>query len=159
MMFNLANSKIQRREDLSGTMIHEGKHYLDDMRFEKKEEAMKKSDPDSDAATSEAASFFDTSYSLERDQKKRFEKYLRSNHETSAFAEDALNVLRHYSLEYIYANWLFLKTRIIHEYFNQQENLNHYALPQNLMEVYSIILEQALDLYEQEENGENPKTK
>jgi hypothetical protein len=153
IMLNIANVKMQRRENLTGILIHEGKHYLDDMREAKEEKALKESNPDSE----EASDFFNIDYKYETDNDKRMEGYLLSKHETSAFAEAALNYLKHYPIDYVYENWVFLKTKIIHEHLAQNDGIDYHNLSQKFLDAFSKIMDKALGLYEAEEQQRDKK--
>ncbi len=135
IILNVLNEKMQYRENLSHILVHECRHYIDDLLREKGNK------PRKSIVT----------------PKQGFVNYLNSEGEQNAFTEEALNILSQYNTEYVKRNWSALKTRIIKEYFGTTIEIpsrDRTAIMRSL----SRILDRALNLYINEKTSVSSET-
>jgi len=135
IMLNILNERMQYRENLSHILVHECKHYVDDLLTEK---GLR---PPIVRGTG----------------RESFSGYLKLQHEYEAFSEEALDILSQYDLDYIKKNWSALKNRIINEYF--METISPQASDKEaVIRELSKVLDRALTLYMEEKSATSPET-
>lgn len=124
IILNVLNERMQYSENLSHILVHECKHYIDDLLREKGKRDRK--EPVS--------------------PRQGFTNYLNSEGEQEAFTEEALDILNQYSLDYVKRNWSGLKTRIIKEYFETTIDIPVQE-KSSILKALSRILDRALNLF------------
>jgi hypothetical protein len=136
IIINVANTRMHNRETLSNALIHEGRHFLDDILV-----SMGMQDSSVMGGPKGAAP-------KDRDgQIKDMMKYLSTPTEINAHAEQAMTLLKHYDLNYLMSHWPSIKNKIIREEFTHGEvDAERYPI----VEGYAKILDRALELYVQD---------
>lgn len=140
IIINVANERMQSRENLSNALIHEGRHYLDDLLVQMGSydaDYMGKDNPPPPRTKQE--------------QLRNQIAYLETPTEVSAHAEQALSILRHYDLNYLLSHWHSMKTKILNDEFVGIDEKDHDSY--RLIERYGKILDRALEIYVSEEQA------
>ncbi len=118
IVLNISSNGIKSKEHMNYILMHETRHYIDDiLGYQHK--------PDEDKP------YFNSMI-----------KYLRSDIERRAFIEEVLCVMRNYSTDYVIRHWLTIKNRILRKYLVGSGVEGDIINARNIDKAYQIFIEE-----------------
>jgi hypothetical protein len=130
IIINLANPRVQMREEVSYVLIHECRHYLDDLMIQQGKQEDIISNVPQVTVQSDDPQYY-----------RQYEAYTRSTAESRAFSQTALALLNHYSPDYVIENWDHLKSWLLSDTYHSRD----YGTDSSFSEIADAALKEFLE--------------